>query len=160
MKLLARDRAGITSISPSFVVRSQDNNVSSCSLTIESEGTESTGSTTGTPSSTVHVASANVNVTQPSDTQVAVAAAGSLLADPCEINSICFDNSRLTFTSSLTFSSADSTASGTVSVVPGSVVVNVTGSTTSEGVMLTTFDVSGTTKIDGVDSTLNLKCDR
>ena len=160
VKLLARDRAGITAISPSFVVRAQDNTVSSCSLTIQTEATESTGSTTGSPSSTVHVSSANVTVTQPSDTQVAVAAAGSLLGDPCDINSICFDNSRLTFTSSLTFSSSDSTANGTVSVVPGSLVVSVSGSTASEGVMLTSFDVSGATKIDGVDATLTLKCDR
>ncbi len=160
VKLLARDRAGITAISPSFVVRAQDNTVSTCSLTIDTEATESDGSTTGTPASNVNVSSANVTVTQPSDTTVAVSAAGSLLADPCDINSVCFDNSRLTFTSSLTFSPSDSTATGTVSVVPGSLVVNVNGTTSSDGVMLSTFDVSGTTKIDGVDATLTLKCDR
>ncbi len=158
IKLLARDRAGITTISPLFTVRAQDNNVSTCSLSINKEGTEASGGTTGTPSESVDVGSANVNVTQSSASQVSVAAAGSLLASPCEIDSICHDDSRLTFTSNLTISGTS--ANGTVSVTPGNLVVNVTGSATVDGVMLETFNVSGETTIEGKDATLSLSCDR
>ncbi len=158
VKLLARDRAGITTISPLFTVRAQDNNVSTCSLSITTEGTESSGSTTGTPAENVQVSSANVNVSQSSASQVSVQAAGSVLANPCEIDAVCFDDSRLTFTSNLNI--AGDTAAGTVTISPGSLVVQVNGSTTVNGVMLETLDVSGETKIQGADATVNLSCDR
>jgi len=159
IKLLARDRAGNTAISPLFTIRAQDNNVSTCALKIETASTESEGDTTGTPSSTVEVASAKVIVSQPSDSQVSVVSAGTLTGDPCEIRSVCFNSSHLTFTSSITLNGSNE-ASGTVSIIPGSLVVNVNGSTTVDGVMLKALDVSGDTKIDGVDATVSLNCSR
>ena len=159
LKLLARDRAGITTISPSITVRAQDNSLTTCDLNISTEGTESTGGTTGTPSSSVNVDDAKVNVTQPSETQLGVASAGSLLGDPCDIDSVCFDNSRLTFSSSLALN-AEGDATGTVTIVPGNLVVNVTGSSSVDGVNLQSLAVSGDTTIDGADATVTLNCNR
>lgn len=159
LKLLARDRAGITTISPSFVVRAQDNTLNDCDLTIETAASESNGDTTGTPSETVSVTGANVNVSQTGDNQLSVSTAGSVLASPCEINAVCFDNSRLTFSASLTLE-ADGTSSGAITVVPGSIVASVKGTTTVDGVNLKALEVSGETTVDGTNATVTLSCNR
>ena len=159
LKLIARDRAGISTISPAFPVRAQDNTLTTCDLNISTEGSESDDNTTGTPSLQVDVDGAKVTVSQPSSTQLSVASAGSLGAEPCDIDSVCFNNSRITFTSLLTLA-ADGAATGTVTVVPGSVVVTVKGTSNVDGVNLQSLDVSGDTTIDGTAATLTLTCNR
>ncbi|MFN8392625.1 MAG: hypothetical protein U0136_20195 [Bdellovibrionota bacterium] len=159
IKLLARDKAGITSISPAIVVRAQDNAVTTCSLNIETQATESTGATTGIPSLQVTASDAAVTVSQPSESQLGISSVGSVNADPCEISTVCFNDSLVSFSSSLSLSS-DSKASGTVSIVPGSLIVNVSGTSSVNGTTLNQLSVSGTTTINGASSTVTLSCSK
>lgn len=161
-KLVARDRAGIATISPLFTVRAQDNALSLCSLTVHEDSTSSSGSTTGSPSADVETGDSSVNVTQTSTTQLGIATKGSVVGSPCEIDAICSNDTLITFSSNLTLGSGNDAgkAEGTVSIIPGSLVVNVSGTASVNNSQLQSVNVTGTASIEGRDATVSLTCNR
>lgn len=159
-RLVAIDRAGITTVSPVYTVRAQDNSLRSCTMQISTQETESDGGRIGPPPQIVGVDSAEVQSNQPTETSVTISTLEKAEADPCEIESICQDKSKVTLQASLTLDSSDSSASGTLTVVPGSVVVDVTGSYETSGLLLSTVEVSGTTTIDAAPANVVLSCKR
>jgi hypothetical protein len=159
IKLLARDRAGIAAISPLFTVRAQDNGLTSCDMNIQTAATESTGSTTGTPELRVDASNVAVSVSQPTSQQLGISSTSTVFAATCEITSVCFNESQLSFSSNLTLDS-NGAAVGTVSIVPGSLVVNVSGSAAVSDNSLEELDVSGSSEIDGASATVTLKCSK
>ncbi len=161
VKLLARDETGMTTISPQLIVQAQDNSVETCNLSLLTEATEASGSTTGTPALAVAVDKAKVSVSQSSSSQLTVTTIEKSSAEPCEIDSVCFDDSRLTFSSNMSFSSASSSiVSGTLSIIPGSLVVNVAGTANISGLVLQDLEVSGTTTINGASTAVSLSCSK
>lgn len=161
-KLVARDRAGNAAISPVTFTRAQDNALGSCSLAIVTEASDSTDETTGTPALEVNANNVGVTVSQTSTLQLSLSSKSTAFASPCEIDTVCFDGARLTFSSTLTLGSGDKAgeAEGTVSVIPGSLVVPVKGSASVDGTELQNLSVSGETKIDNQKATVTLTCDR
>lgn len=161
VKLLARDETGMTTISPQFIIQAQDNSVETCNLSILTEATEASGSTTGTPALNVIVEKAKVSVSQASSSQLTVTTLEKSEAEFCEIDSVCFDDSQLTFSSNLSFSSTSSSVvSGTLSIIPGSLVVNVAGTANISDLVLQDLEVTGTTVIDGTNAAVTLSCSK
>ena len=163
VKLLAHDRAGNTTISPIHQVNAQDNSVDTCTLKIITEETESSGSTTGVPSLTVNLADAIVSVQQSTTERFQVATKEAQFAGTCEIDSVCFDESRVTFNADLTLTNSntsETTVKGTLTVVPGSLVVEVTGTTEVDGVLLRSVELTGTTTIGGATTAVTLSCNQ
>ncbi len=162
VKLLARDRAGNVTISPIMQVNAQDNSVDTCTLKLVTEETESSGSTTGIPSLTVELTDAEVTVQQSTTEKFQVRTKLAQTAGTCEIDSVCFDESRVTFNADLNLNteSAETTVTGTLSIVPGSLVVNVTGTTTVDGVLLRSLELTGTTTINGASTAVTLTCNQ
>ncbi len=160
-RLVAIDRAGITTISPILTVTAQDNSVDTCDLTITRSATQSSGSTTGIPELTVKTVDTAVKVGQPSTTELTVSS-GTITAQPCEIDSLCFNGQRISFSASVAFSkkAGDNSVKGKVSVIPGSLVIDVSGTSTVDGVVLKSLSLSGSGTIDGIDATLSLDCNQ
>jgi hypothetical protein len=158
-RLVAIDRAGITTISETFTVRAQDNSLTKCTLTVDREATESTGDTTGQPAATVKLSDVEVQTTQ-SDTQhLVVATKEAASADPCEIDSICTDGDKIDFSAALTLGS-DNSAAGSILVTPGALNANVEGTAEISSSVLSTLSVSGDTTIDDVAATVSLDCQK
>ncbi len=162
VKLLAKDRAGNVTISPILQVNAQDNSVDTCTLKIVTEETESSGSTTGVPSLTVNLSDAEVNVQQSTTEKFQVGTTVAQTAGTCEIDSVCFDENRVTFNANLALNteSAETTVTGTLTVVPGSLVVDVSGTTTVDGVLLRSLELTGTTTIGGAETAVTLSCNQ
>lgn len=165
VRLVARDRAGNAVITPFILVLSQDNSLNTCDLQVITEATESTGDTTGVPSLSVVVDKALVATQQLSDEDLRVFTPTEVLANPCEIDSICVNNSELRFDSSLTLAEEEEglsaqTASGTVNVTPGDVSADVSGTAEVESGALQSLNVTGSTVVDGQDATVTLTCER
>lgn len=161
-RLVAIDRAGITSLSPILTVAAQDNSVDTCTLRVTTDATASTGSTTGSPELTVLLDDAAVNVNQLTNTSFRVASKTEAQADPCEIDVLCFDESNVRFESSLSTSDDDGATAvkGTVSIIPGSLTVEVEGTTELDGVILRSLEASGRTRINGADADVTLTCNQ
>lgn len=161
-RLVAIDRAGITTLSPILTVAAQDNSVDTCTLRVTTEATSSDGSTTGSPELTVLLDDVAVNVNQLTNTTFRVASKQVAQADPCEIDSLCFNDSEVRFESSLELTDDEGTVSvsGTVTVIPGSLVVDVEGTTTVDGVVLKSLEAQGTGRISGADATVSLTCNQ
>lgn len=160
IKLLARDETGMTTISPQLSVQAQDNSVQTCKLSINTEATESTGSTTGTPAFNVTVEKADVHVSQRDSSQLTISAEKSP-AEPCEIDSVCSDDSKVSFFTDFIFSSVTSgVVAGLLTVLPGSPRVGVSGTGNISDLVLQDLEVSGTTTIDGASATVKLTCSK
>lgn len=157
-RLVAIDRAGISAISPTFTVRAQDNSVQTCTMQISTEETASSGDTVGTPAQFVVVTDTPAQTTEQTTTSIVVSSGNRVQADPCEVESVCADSSRLTMSAKVSLSTDGSTASGTVTVVPGSVVVDTTGSYSVQDSQLQSLDLSGTTTIGGANATVTFSC--
>ena len=81
----------------------------------------------------------------------------STLASPCEVESICSDDSKVGFDITVTFGE-DKTGTGTVAITPGATQVELTGTASVEGVTLNSLDLTGETTIDGAQATVTLEC--
>jgi hypothetical protein len=100
-RVLAYDKAGNIASTDILTVNAQDNTLETCTLNIASEGTESSGDTTGQPAGNVTLTEAAVTVTQTSETQIQVRTKEPVEAAPCEIAALCED-SDISFTSNIT----------------------------------------------------------
>ncbi|MCB0323296.1 MAG: hypothetical protein KDD69_06960 [Bdellovibrionales bacterium] len=160
-RLVAEDRAGTSAISPFYTVVAQDNSVDTCSLELETEGTESDGGTTGIPSERVLASDVSVTTEQVGNNDVRVTTFAAVNASPCEIGDVCSNDEKVTFESSLALLDGDdgtTSATGTVIVSPGNVGASVEGSAVRSSSSLTSLEVSGMTVIDGVPATVTLTC--
>ena len=156
-RLVAMDLAGITAISPLLTVRAQDNSVSKCDLRIIAKATESTGGTTGLPESSVVVQGAAVETTQTSTTNVTIVTPVAAEADPCEIETVCSDGSKVAFRAPVTIAS-DSTATAKLTVSPGALLIDLVGAVEVKDSAVSTIALSGTTEIDGREAEVTLDC--
>lgn len=159
-RLVARDRAGNATLSPFVTVLDRDNDVQTCDLKVVTEATPSSGGTTGVPAMSVVVTGADVQTSQSSNTSVRVATVTPATTSICEIDEICddeVDNDKVTFSAALTVGS-NNTASGIVTVRPGAVSANVSGSNQTQGSSIGTLEVTGDTVIGDVAATVTLTC--
>lgn len=111
-RLVARDRAGVGTITVPVAVSSQDNSVTTCDLGILTEETESTGSTTGKPAMRVTVSNAVVATTQTTTSKFRVSTPTAVSADPCEIDPLCSDGERVTFVLSVVLDDENTVQTG------------------------------------------------
>ncbi len=156
VRLIARDRSGNAAVSPVITVRAQDNSLSTCDVTVITEGTDSDGSTTGIPSLTTFIDNASVVATQVATTTTSLGTTSSVTADPCEIDGICSAGSDLTFSSVVTVLT-DSTATGTLTIT-GSLFAEISGSAVLDSGVITRLDLTGDTTIDNTAATVTLSC--
>lgn len=157
-RLLARDRAGITTVSNFLVVSKQASVLSNCTLNVTTEDTASTGSTTGLSESEATLSNVSVSSQEVGDSGLRLFTATPLAASPCDISSVCSEDEEVSFDTTLTVSES-STTSGTLRVSPGSVSAEVTGTVAvTDGVLISSVDVTGTTTIEGQEASLSLKC--
>ncbi len=157
IRIEASDTAGITTITDPFTVQPRTNSLSTCSLSLVTAPTESTGDSTGTPSSEVRLTDVSVTLSNVSETGLTVATTLPLLASPCELSTVCDDSEKVTFSAAVKFSS-DSTASASLSVSPGSVAAELTGSFSQSDTLVSGFELSGLTNIEGTATTASLAC--
>lgn len=159
-RLVARDRMGNASLSPKVTVSTQDNSsMNKCSLSVITEATESTDeNTTGQDSMSVTVTDAAVTSTQSSDTQSTITSTEAT-ASTCQITSICDSaTGPVSFTAEVTLDGT--TATGSVSVLPGLDSVSTTGTATVTDSVLTSLSLTGSTTVDDVAATLTLTCSK
>jgi hypothetical protein len=156
LRLVARDRAGNGSLSPFLTILGQDNSVDTCDLLLVSDTTESDGGTTGLPSMTVLLDNAMVSSQQTSNVDLRLTTPISATPDPCEIDSICSDGS-LSFVATVLIDD-DNNATASISITPGSVLANVSGSAVVDGTDLQSLSLQGTTVIDNVVTNVTLSC--
>jgi hypothetical protein len=156
-RLVAMDLAGITAISPLLTVQVQDNSVSQCDLKIVAQATESTGGTTGLPESTVSAQNAAVQASQSSASNVSIVTTSAAEADPCEIESVCENDSKVTFRSPVTIAS-DNSATAKITVSPGALLVELSGSAEVKDAALNSLSLTGTTEIEGREAEVTLTC--
>ena len=114
-RLIARAAAGATSVSPVFTVSGGSTSISKCDLSIVTQGTTSTGSTTGVPSSSVLLRGAAVTTQRGSNGQLTVRTTVPATASTCEIDSICEADSLVAFSVALGASGSSSSSSSTSS---------------------------------------------
>jgi hypothetical protein len=175
-RVIARDRAGNASFSAPFSISAQDNSVETCSISITTEATESSGSTTGVPSLAVESTNFEVTSSQTSSNDLSVRSLDKVTAQTCDIESLCSDENRIRISSNLLITESstsptedttaeettpNNSASGTIIVSPGNVTVDVTGTVSvSEENSLESLELSGETTIDGVAAQVELSCSK
>lgn len=175
-RLVAYDRAGIAVITPFLPVLGQDNSVDTCDLLIVTEPTEADGGTIGQPSQTLSVSDAQVLSRQTTNSDLSVQTTQKVAASPCEITDLCEDKQQVTFESSLTVTSEDSSDQddsdsgtltpgtknlmGSLSLSPGNLLVSLSGEGQVSAGALESFEVSGNTVIDGASATVTLSCEQ
>ncbi len=156
LRLLARDRAGNGSLSPFLTILGQDNSVDTCDLVLLTDTTESDGGTTGLPSMSVVLDNAMVSSQQSSNVDLRISTPIAATADPCEIDSVCSDGS-VNFVATILIDD-DNNATASISITPGSVLANVSGSAVVNGTDLSSLSLQGTTVIDNVVTSVSLSC--
>lgn len=168
-RLIARDRAGVATISPFVIVSAQDNSLDQCTVSVVREGTESSGGTTGTPSTSILISNIDVTTQQGNNTSVRIMSDEVQSASPCEIESLCdesqdnavrFDSTvQLSVISGSTTSDGSRTVTGGINLSPGSVSASdLTGTGTVQNSVLTALSASATTFIDGVETEIDISC--
>jgi hypothetical protein len=156
LRLVARDRAGNASLSPFLSVLGQDNSVDTCDLQLVSDTTESEGGTTGLPSMTVLLDNAMVSSQQTSNVDLRLSTPIAATPDTCEIDSVCSDGS-VSFVATILIDD-DNNATASISITPGSVLANISGSAQVNGSDLQSLSLQGTTVIDNVVTNVTLSC--
>ena len=156
-KIEAMDTAGITTISETFTVLSKVSGFSTCNLSVITQATAATEGSTGTPSSTVTVSDAAVKLDSASDSAIALSTKAPTKASVCEIDSICSDGDKVAFNINLAPDS-NGGATGTVSISPGNVVSNVSGSVTKTSSEISAISITGTASVDGTTADVTLDC--
>jgi hypothetical protein len=157
-RLLARDRAGNASITSDFSVTEKSDTLSSCTLAIVTEETESTETTTGIPSSSVVLTNVSISTQDAGTNSITIASLGSNLAKPCEISDICEESDRVSFSASVITSGSTATG-GTLTTSPGGIITSkLTGTVERSGNSISGIDVSGTGEIDDLATEVTLSC--
>lgn len=159
--IVARDRAGMTSISDRFTITSRDNDVDQCTLEVATRATESDGDTTGVPSMTVSLSNVNVFTQSNSNNSFTVSMFRDETASPCEISELCDsgDNNEVSFVASITVDDdEDGTAESRLDIEPGDLAVSLTGSGTVTDSILDSVRLTGTTTVDDVVADVTLNC--
>jgi hypothetical protein len=158
-RLVARDRAGVATISPFLAVAAQDNSIDECSVQVIRNAVASSGGTSGTPATSLLVSNAEVVTQESSPDNIRIFTVSSVLADPCEIADICDNTSdnKVTFNISADISNT-SEVSGSISLSPGTTSSTFSGSATVEDSVLTGLSLNGSTVIDGASATVNISC--
>lgn len=152
-RLLARDKAGVATLSPFVTVSSQDNSVNTCTLKLLTDTSDSADAT----AQTVLVSDARVNTQQTSSTDLKITTQARTLSNPCEIDAVCSDDSEVTFQATLELATGNA-AKGTLSASPGDVFATVSGSASVENSALVNVVLTGKTAIDGVVTSVSLSC--
>ncbi len=157
-RLYAWDRAGIATVSPLKSVLRQASGLGTCTVQLATEATESTGDTTGVPSSSVALSNIDVVSQELGENKLRVFNASGSTASPCEISSVCEDDEQVSFDATITIAD-DDTFTGTIAISPGSVSSTLTGTTaTKDDTFVTSVQGSGTTTIDGTETGVTLNC--
>ena len=159
--LIARDTAGNAAVSAPFTITNRDNDVDSCSLSINTRATQSTGDTTGVPSLSAQLTSVSTYTQSTNNTTFAVSMFTPEVAVPCDIDSLCTNDrdqeDEIFFSASITVRD-DGSADGRLNVNPGELAINVEGSGTVSDDILQQVSVSGTTIVDSVVTDFTLTC--
>lgn len=160
-RVVAIDRAGNATFSPTVTVAPGQAEIVTCDLAVTTAGTDTdeTGETTGIPSQSVILSGVTSDVISNSDTAFIFKSSAAGAASPCEISSVCENNGSVEFSGSGTIAT-DSTATGDIIVSPGGVVASLTGaiskgSTTGS---VTSLELSGETTVEDVPATVELTC--
>ena len=155
--IVARDRAGMTTISDRFTITNRDNDVDRCTLSVTTRATEADGGTTGLPSMNVTLSSVNVFTQNTSNDSFTVSMFRKEIAVPCEISELCSDDDQVEFAASVTVD-ADGSATGRIEISPNDVAENLTGTGSVSGSTLDSVDLSGTTVLEGTVADISLSC--
>ena len=159
--LIARDTAGNAAVSAPFTITNRDNDVDTCSLSISTRATQSSGDTTGVPSLSAQLSSVSTYTQSTNNTTFAVSMFTPQAAEPCEIDSLCSDErdqeDEIFFSASITVRE-DGSADGRLNVNPGELAINVEGAGTVSDDILQEVSVSGTTIVDSVVTDFTLTC--
>lgn len=156
-RIVATDRAGITTLSPFLTVADTASSLNFCTLTVVTEETESDEETVGLPSMTVLLESEEVLYRRLSPDSFEIILGDPVVADPCEVDELCVNDAALTFEAQFLIASEES-ASGKVIISPTDSVVDVTGTATLDGDLLTAVSLTGLTTVDGVTAEVELLC--
>lgn len=157
-RLLARDRAGNASITSDFTITEKSDSLSSCSLAIVTEETESTDTTTGIPSSAVTLTDVSISTQDAGTNNLTITSLSKDLASPCEISDICEDDNRVIFSASI-ITSGTTVSGGTLTTTPGdTITTKLTGTVDRSGNSITGVDVTGTGEIDDLSAEITLSC--
>lgn len=158
-RLVARDRAGIATISPFVIVSAQDNSVDDCTVSLVRSATQSTGDTTGTPATSILLSNVDVATQQVNSNSVRIFTEDSVEASPCEIDAVCddADDNELSFSINADLSST-SEVTGSFTLSPGTTSSTLTGTATVSNSILSNLSLDGTTTIDGVSTAVSISC--
>ena len=157
-RLLAKDRAGITTVSPVITVGSVDTSLDTCTLDGSTEGPESTDEVTGVPAASVRSTNVPVEVAETGENQLTIKSAKPAAASPCEIDSYCSDDSEISFELVLSMTEDAETQTGTITVNPAGQSVEISGEAKVDGIKLSSVSLTGETTVDGAAATLSLTC--
>ena len=160
-RFVASDRSGNTTMTQLLTIQAQDNSVSTCNLSVVAAASESSGSTTGLPEQKATIVDSPVLVSQTTSSNLQVSNKTKETSKTCQIDSICADSSQLSYKGDLSFDSGStSSLSGEVTVTPGDLTVEVTGTGTLSNQQLQSLEVSGTTTFEGRETTVTLSCSK
>lgn len=150
-RLVARDRAGNATISELLVVSPGVAPVSECDISVVVDGE----STEGVVATTTTAALSNTSVSVISNLVT-----GTGTAAPCEIESICSDDSSVSFT--INFSAADSGTvdSASIDIDTGTISSDLTGNVTLDGTTVTALSLTGETTVEDSDTTVTVNCEQ
>jgi hypothetical protein len=154
-RVVGIDRAGNTTFSPVLTVNPGDSGNLSCTISINTEGTETdeTGSTTGVPAQSVVISSAATEAISSSASAFSFKSAAPTLASPCEIDALCAESEELSFAGS-------GTVAGTASIelTVGSVSASLAGSVRQSGSVISAIQATGSTTVEESLATIELNC--
>ena len=160
-RVVGIDRAGNSTVSPSFTVNPGDSSNLACALSVSTNGTEtdSTGSTTGVPSRTVTITSVQSEAIAATATAFTIRSSTSSLATTCEIDSVCSADSLVSFSGSGVINGGSS-SDVSISISPGALNAELSGSVTAgaDGVSVSAVSLSGTGTVDEETATVTLEC--
>ncbi len=157
-RLIASDNAGITSTSNIRTVSAGSTVIEVCNLSVVTEATESTGSSTGIPALSVQVDNAAISSIQSSTDAVSFSTLDEVQSSVCEIDSLCSNGGLISFNGTASLAT-DGGSDGSIQVVPGLDFVALQGSyqTDSSGAA-TALNLTGETLVDGLSATVTLSC--
>lgn len=154
-RVVGIDRAGNTTFSPLLTVNPGDSGNLTCSVSVNTEGSETDefGSTTGVPAQSVVLSSVPTEAISSSASAFSFSSAAATVANPCEIDAICGESGEISFAGS-------GTVAGTASIelTIGTLSASLSGSVTQSGSVVSAIQASGTATIEDSLATVELSC--
>ncbi len=161
-RLLARDTAGNTTVSPILSVRTQAASLESCTLQVITQATDSLGGTTGLPSLSVILEASAIITQNVTDSLIRVATSSPQEASTCEITSLCAEENKVAFDSSIKIENDSAKKEeSTLILSPDSITVTlseVSLERSDDGALITSLSMAGTTSIDSQEADVTLRC--